>query len=554
MRTRRREKDTMPEGTESQRTMRLGEILIERGIISEAQLANSLSLQRETGARLGMALVQLGYATPDQIADSLAWQEAFGSEAVTELHPDAGVREMLTEEFCRARHVLPVGFNENQALVLAMVNPADIITVEEVSLFTGLDVAPLTATMGSLNRALDTVYPPEGGTEALAGHDTFLPLLQDVLSIAIRQKASHVHFEAEEDQMVVRLRVDGVLHHLTDIRKEIKAGVVSRLKFMGQMDIAQQRLPQEGRGTFPINDHTVDLSICCVPTVFGESITVRVLDDRAQDIALEELGMGERELSTFTTALKRPWGQVLVTGPRGSGRSTTLYAGLERLKDPRIKIYSVEDWVERTVPGILQAQTRPTIGVRSAVMVRSLLASDPDVLMIGEIDDPEVALLAGQAALTGRLVLAGLHTHDAATAITRLLEMGLPPYMVASGLECVVAQRLVRKLCSRCKELVTLTRESMTEEERVFLGRSETSIARAKGCNFCLNTGYSGRVGLFEVLRVTEEIRQLILDHATVDEIRDQARAVGMRTLREDGRLKVLGGLTTIEEVERVTL
>lgn len=543
----------MSEGAESLPTLRLGEILIERGIISQEQLGNSLRLQRETGARLGMALVQLGYATPDQIADSLAWQEAFGSSAVSQLDPDPSVEGLLTEEFCRVRQVLPVGFNESQALIVAMVNPADIVTLEEIGLFTGLEVTPLAATPGGLLKALDSVYPSEDGLEQLAGQDTFLPLLEEILAVAVRRRASHVHFEALEDHMVVRLRVDGVLHHLTDIRKEIKTGVVSHLKIMAQLDIAQQRLPQDGRATFKSDGRTIGLRIVCLPTVFGESLTIRLLDGEAGRISVNELGMGERELSVVMAALLRSKGQIVVAGPSGSGKSTTLLSVLEELRSPRLKICSVADSIERVIPDVLQIQTRRSIGLTSAAITRALLESDPDILALDGVDDPDTAIIAGDAALSGRLVLATLHTEDAASAIVRLLEMGVPAYIVASSLACVLAQRLVRKLCVRCKELVTLTREYMTEKEYAFLGQHEATVARAKGCAFCLNTGYSGRIGLFEVLPISQVMQQLILSGATVREIRDQARSMCVPSLREDGRLKVLAGLTSIEEVEHAT-
>jgi type IV pilus assembly protein PilB len=329
--------------------------------------------------------------------------------------------------------------------------------------------------------------------------------------------------------------------------------VVSRIKIMGDMNIAEKRLPQDGRATFRADNRAVDLRIASIPTVFGENITIRLLDDSMFNITLEDLGMGKHELSHFRTALKRPWGEILITGPTGSGKSTTLYAGLDELNDPRVKIYTVEDPVERRMPGILQTQIRSNIGLTFASMLRSLVRSDPDIIMIGEIRDYETALISTEASLTGHLVLSTLHTNDAPSAITRLMEMGLPAYLIASSLECVVAQRLARQLCSRCKQPVALNPDNMTEEEHDFLGVNEANIARAVGCNRCFKTGYSGRIGLFEVLPITREIRKLILNHSTVDELRDQALALGTKSLREDGRLKVLAGLTTIEEVQRVT-
>jgi type IV pilus assembly protein PilB len=562
------EKDAMSESKERNRTLRLGDILVEQGVVSDVQLSNSLQYQKETGARLGEAIAHLGYAASEQIADALAWQGTYGLSALAELIPNPSAVALLTEKFCRARHVLPVDFHKKRDIVLAMVNPADVLTIDDVRLITGLDVTPVVVTLAALKEALEVVFARRGHLESgsqleaehtgpsdreLAEYETVVSLVEEILATAMRQKASDLHFEPQADSMVVRLRIDGVLHHLTEIREEIKAGVVSRIKIMADMDIAEKRLPQDGRATFRADDRTVDLRIASIPTVFGENVTIRLLDDQMSKITLQELGMGEKELSLFRKALKRPWGEILITGPTGSGKSTTLYAGLEELNDPGRKIYTVEDPVERRIPGILQTQIRSNIGLTFASMLRSLVRSDPDIIMIGEIRDHETALISTEASLTGHLVLSTLHTNDAPTAVTRLMEMGLPAYLIASALECVVAQRLARKLCSKCKEPVTLTPTEMTESERSFLGATEAVIAKAVGCNRCFRTGYSGRIGLFEVLPVTREVRKLILNQATADELRDQAAAMGTKSLRDDGRLKVLAGLTTIEEVERVT-
>jgi type IV pilus assembly protein PilB len=330
-------------------------------------------------------------------------------------------------------------------------------------------------------------------------------------------------------------------------------GVVSRIKILGDMDIAERRLPQDGRATFRSDEQSIDLRIAAIPTVFGENVTIRLLDDRTLALKLEELDMAEDHLELFRKAVKRPWGEILVTGPTGSGKSTTLYAGLAEINDSKVKIYTVEDPVERRMPGVLQSQVRSNIGLTFASLLRSLVRSDPDVIMIGEIRDHETALVATEASLTGHLVLSTLHTNDAPTAIARLVEMGLPAYLVASSLELIVAQRLARRLCPRCRQTVSLTKSTMTIEERNFLRVDEAVLGKAVGCDRCFGTGYSGRIGLFQLLPVTSEIRRLVLNNATTDEMREYADSAGIRSLREDGRLKVLAGLTTIEEVERVT-
>jgi type IV pilus assembly protein PilB len=352
----------------------------------------------------------------------------------------------------------------------------------------------------------------------------------------------------------VRVRTDGVMHPLTEVRANVKQGVISRIKVMADMDIAEKRVPQDGRASLRLDERMIDLRIASIPSVFGEAVTIRILDDQGAPLTLSSLGMDEDDQALFRAAVKKPWGEVLITGPTGSGKSTTLYAGLQEVNSPEIKIFTVEDPVERRMKGIVQSQIHAAIGVTFASMLRSLLRSDPNIIMIGEIRDKETATIAAEASLTGHLVLSTLHTSDAPTAATRLLEMGIPGYLIASTLELVVAQRLARRLCTRCKAEVRLSESDMTAEERAFLGTEATIIARAVGCKHCYNTGYSGRIGLFEVLPITREIRHLILEHATADAVRDQARAAGVGSLREDGLRKVLAGVTTIEEVQRLTI
>ena len=549
------------------RSLRLGDILVEQGIITEAQRGRSLQHQSETGARLGEALAELGFITPPQLNDALAWQSTYGLSAFGELLPSPSASRLLTEKFCRARRVLPVQFDGAKALILAMVDPADVVTIDDVRLITGLEVRPVATTMAAISEALEFVYAVQGrlgadrseqetagpSDQEVAGYDTVVSLVDEIITTAMRRKASDIHFEPQADRTIVRLRVDGILHHLTEIGKEIRQGVVSRIKILGDMDIAEKRLPQDGRATFSSDEGSIDLRIASIPTVFGENVTIRLLDDRILAINLEDLGMGQDELAIFRQTIKRPWGEILVTGPTGSGKSTTLYAGLEELNDPRVKIYTVEDPVERRMPGVLQCQVRPNIGLTFASMLRSLVRSDPDIIMIGEIRDHETALIATEASLTGHLVFSTLHTNDAPTAVARLIEMGIPAYLIASSLELIIAQRLARRLCPRCKETVLLVGPGMTAEERSFLGVDEAEVGKAVGCERCFGTGYSGRIGLFEVLVVSREVRRLILNHATADDIREHAISTGTKSLREDGRLKVLAGLTTIEEVQRVT-
>jgi type IV pilus assembly protein PilB len=555
--------------TELQQSLRLGDILVGQGVMTEAQLARCLRLQSETGARLGEVVTHLGYVSPAQLSDALAWQSMYGLSALAELLPNPNISSMLTEKFCRARLVLPIDLDSDHCLILAMVDPGDVATIDDVRLITGLQVRAVAATKIAISEAWEIVYANRAQLESIdeqletqtgptdreiAEYETVVSLVEKIMITAIRRKATDIHFEPAADRMVVRLRADGMMHPLTEVRNAVKQGVVSRIKVMADMDIAEKRVPQDGRASLRIDDRVVDLRISSIPTVFGEGITVRILDDHGTDLTLESLGMEESEVAVFREAIRRPWGEVLITGPTGSGKSTTLYAGLHELNNPGVKIYTVEDPVERRMAGIVQSQIHSAIGVTFATMLRSLLRSDPNIIMIGEIRDHETALIATEASLTGHLVLSTLHTNDAPTAITRLLEMELPGYLIASTLELVVAQRLARRLCPRCKETVELDAKKMTQEDRSFLGDDATTIARAVGCSICYNTGYSGRIGLFEVLPINRDIRRMILDYATVDAIREQARNTGIRSLRDDGRRKVMAGLTTIEEVQRVTV
>jgi type IV pilus assembly protein PilB len=560
----------MEGNTDLQRSFRLGDILVGQGVLTEVQLARSLAFQNETGARLGEVVTNFGYVTPAQLGEALAWQSAYGLSALAELMPNPNASSVLTENFCRARFVLPLDFDSDRSLLLAMIDPGDVATIDDVRLITGMQVRSVAATRGAISEAWEVVFAnrtrlesgADGGTDVengpsdteVAEYETVVSLVEKILITAVRRKATDIHFEPTAGRMAVRIRTDGVMHPLTEVRANVRQGVVSRIKVMADMDIAERRVPQDGRASIRLDDRSIDLRIASIPSVFGEAVTVRILDDQGGSLTLQSLGMDEDDLGVFRAAVKKPWGEVLITGPTGSGKSTTLYAGLQEISSPEIKVFTVEDPVERRMPGIVQSQIHSAIGVTFASMLRSLLRCDPNIIMIGEIRDKETALIAAEASLTGHLVLSTLHTSDAPTAVTRLLEMGLPGYLIASTLELVVAQRLARRLCARCRAEVKLTRENMTAEERDFLGADATTIARAVGCKHCYNTGYSGRIGLFEVLPMSRDIRHLILEHATADAIRDQARTAGVRSLRQDGLRKVLAGVTTIEEVERLTI
>ena len=549
---------------------RLGMILVQKSNLTESQLGRALSYQSESGARLGEALMKLGYVTDEQLAEALAAQKRLSMVHLGDVLPDPRAVSLLTERFIRVRRVIPVDFDRD-SLVLAMVDPLDVVTLDDVRVITGMDVVPVVAAATGFAETVELVFSNRG---ALAVGDTgeeptphrlardrqyaeetsVVTLVNDILNTALKRRASDIHFEPQLYDMGVRIRVDGVLHTLTNISNDLKGGVLSRLKIIGDMDIAEKRLPQDGRATYRSPDQTVDLRIASIPTAYGENITIRLLDESMFKISMEELGLGDSELVLFRQALSRPHGQILITGPTGSGKSTTLYSALDEINKPNIKIYTVEDPIERKMPGILQSQVKPTIGLTFASALRSLVRGDPDIIMIGEIRDLETAMIATEASLTGHLVLSTLHTNDAPSSISRLAEMGVPPYLIPSALHCVVAQRLARKMCPHCAGHTILRPEEMTPAEKAYLGDGEVTVPLAVGCRRCYKTGYSGRIGIYEVLPVTPDFAGLIVSGAGTDDLRKMARADGMVSLQEDGLRKMLRMQTTLSEIRRVTV
>ena len=541
----------------------------EGGLTGE-QLQTALRYQQETGAKLGEALIRLRMVTEQQVAEAIASQKRLKMVTLEDTYPNPAAMSLLSEKFERVQQVLPFDFDGSR-LLLAMVNPLDVITLDDVQVMTGREVTPRVTTETALNATLDYYYsnrgsldstrPEDGagsvsaGTEKeLAEEQSTISLVNDILDTAAKRRASDVHLEPQQTGMNVRLRVDGVLHHLNEIPLERVGGIVSRVKIMGDIDIAERRLPQDGRATYRTADQSIDLRIATIPTVYGENVTIRLLDESMFKVSLTDLGMSDRDLDIVRTSLMRPHGQLLISGPTGSGKSTTLYSALDELNKPSVKIYTVEDPVERKMPGILQTQVKASIGLTFAAALRSLMRSDPDIIMIGEIRDLDTAIIATEAALTGHLVLSTVHTNDAPTTVTRLAEMGVALYLTASCLDCVIAQRLARRLCPRCKKKVRLIYKNMSAAEREMFGHTDVDISVAVGCRSCFNTGYAGRIGLYEVLPVTKELRRMILDRATADQVRDYGTAEGMTSLKQDGVQKILGHVATIEEVLRVTV
>ena len=551
----------------------LGDVLLDGGHVTAAELASALEEERLQGRSLGRVLVERGALTEAQLVAAQAAQIGLRFVDLSDVVVDSTAVARLSEAVCRRHSVLPIA-HEDGRLVVAMADPANVFAVDDVRLMTGLDVKAVVATRPDLLAALDRHHRGDAqmdelnlamsipdqrvevaGAAAVVEDAPIVKFVNLLISQAISDRASDIHIEPTEKDLRVRFRIDGVLHEVMRSPRTITAGVTSRLKIMADIDIAERRIPQDGRLSVPSGGGTVDLRVATLPTVWGEKIVMRVLDNTTASLELADLGFGEANAAVFARSYVKPHGMILVTGPTGSGKSTTLYATLNVVSRPEINVITVEDPVEYRLPGINQVQANPKAGLTFAAALRSILRSDPDVVLLGEIRDRETAHIAVEAALTGHLVLSTLHTNDAPSAIVRLTEMGIEPFLVGSALECVLAQRLARRLCPKCKQAYVPTRESLAEL-RVPLPPDEPvpSLHRPVGCSACSQTGYKGRIALHEVMAVTEDVERLAVERASALTIGRTAREQGMTTLREDGIAKAWAGHTSLAEVLRVAL
>ena len=481
--------------------------------------------------------------------------------------------QQVPASLCRRHNVIPYEERGN-SLVLAMVDPANIFAIDDVGSVTGRRIIPVATSEASMQYAQARYLRSDDELEALQSEladehavveaqveveDAAGPIIKFVnllIEQAIHDRASDIHIEPGARDVKVRFRIDGVLKEMQVADASLKNGIVSRLKIMSDIDIAERRKPQDGRMSVVHHGRTVDLRVATLPTVWGEKVVLRILDHSATELKLSDLAMSEINANRFREAIARPHGMMLVTGPTGSGKSTTLYTAVSHVSSPQINVITVEDPVEFRLAGISQVQINARAGLTFASALRSILRSDPDVVLVGEIRDQETAVISVEASLTGHLVLSTMHTNDAPSAMTRLTEIGVEPFLVGTAVTCVVAQRLARRLCSRCKEEYTEDLERLRVVN--VPGADEMTVSppmfRAKGCSFCAHTGYSGRIALHEVMPVSEQIEALVVAHASASEIREVAKSQGMVPLRDDGLLKVLQGLTTIEEVLRVAV
>lgn len=545
--------------------------LVDAGIVTEAQVDEALEIQKTSKALIGSILTQLGYCTEEDIARIMAQKTGYRFVSIDEIGVNVAAANLITPETALRNNVLPL-YQEDKTLYVAMKNPNDIITIDNLHLMTGLEICPLVVSdmelaaaienFANMNSAVDSYDDDdlpdaaEESEELSLDDKPAVQLVNQIINNAIKSGASDVHVEALEKVMRVRFRIDGVLQEVLQNPIKIFPSVVSRVKVLGGMDIAEKRIPQDGRATVRYEDKTLDVRIATMPTVYGEKVVMRLLERNKGNVSIKDIHFSERQFPRFDKAIHMPYGFVLVTGPTGSGKSTTLYATLAEISTLEKNVITLEDPVERRMAGINQVQMNNRAGMTFAAALRSVLRSDPDIVMVGEIRDGETAKIAVEAALTGHMVLSTLHTNDAAGAVTRLEEMGVEPFLTASSLVGVLAQRLVRKLCPKCKEEIKMTREELLKILPDFpvdqYPDESFKIYKPKGCLTCNNTGYKGREAVFEFLTVTEEMKKLILDRANGADIKALAISQGMHTLKDEGIYKVMHGITSIEELLRV--
>jgi type IV pilus assembly protein PilB len=545
---------------------RLGALLVADGLVSQHQIEAALACQQTERKRLGEVLVREGVVSEEDLVEALAAQLRLEVADLDQVYFSPETLGLLPRDFMINRRVLPLELQDDGTLVLAMTDPLDIVAIDEVRLRTKRNVRAVICTESAFDEACATFFNTRGQLrelsdedeslivdEAALAHDaSVIEVVDALISDAVSMKASDIHVEPHAEALHVRCRIDGVLHKLREFPVEVQAGIVSRIKIMGNMDIAERRMPQDGRTSFETSDgKAVDLRLASVPTLYGENISIRILEVSPLLPTLDSLGLSGPSLERFTAAVGHTEGGVLICGPTGCGKSTTLYTTLELIKSPERKTYTVEDPIERRLEGVMQSEVKTAIGLDFAGLLRTLLRSDPDIMMVGEIRDTETAHMAAEAAITGHLVLSTLHTRYAASAVHRLVEMGLPRYLVSAAFTCVVSQRLVRRLCPHCRKQKTVRASAW---EKLNLGeapRRQFKVYEAVGCTRCFGTGYLGRIGLFEVLSLDEEMGDMIEQGAPVRELREAARARGVESVRADGVSKVLAGETSIAELVR---
>ncbi len=548
----------------------IGDVLIELGFATRELVDMAIETARASGRRTGRVLIEQGVITEDQLARGIAERYGLDHLDLSVYHVDMAASNLIDSAAAKRYEAVPVAFVDERTLLVAMADPANVLVADDLAMLTRYEVRPAVASAedimaviarldrfgDSVREAVEEAAPSEDDSEVVelresADDAPVVKLLNSIVAQAVERGASDIHFEPDGRDLRVRFRIDGVLSVSTVVPRRMVAGIVSRAKIMAELDISEKRIPQDGRVGLTVEGRQIDVRVVTLPSVHGESIVMRILDKASVNLDLDRLGMQTEERDRFARAFSQAYGAVLVTGPTGSGKSTTLYTALTMLNTPEKNIITIEDPVEYQIAGITQVQVNPRAGLTFATGLRSMMRADPDVIMVGEIRDGETAQIAVESALTGHLVLSTLHTNDAPTAITRLIEMGIEPFLVASAIDCVVAQRLARKLCSSCKKPTVVPAKVLRESG--WKVDADLDAFEPAGCSRCNGMGYRGRVGLYEVMNVTEEIRRLILARAPADDIEAVALREGMRRLRDDGLEKVKSGTTTMSEVARVS-
>jgi type IV pilus assembly protein PilB len=567
---------------------KLGELLVRNGRINQAQLNEALGLQKDQGGRVGTNLVKLGYLTEKQLVDSLAQHFKVPAVDIAGMDIDEAVLKIIPADLARKYTILPVS-KTGATVTVAMIDPTNVFAMDDVKFMTGYRVEPVVASETGIRTAIDRYY---GSTHAIElkkvmedlteesqsdlevleeEEDLDLATLEEeseqapvvklvnlVLTDAIKRGASDIHIEPYEKEYRVRYRIDGILYEMMHPPLKLKEAITSRAKIMARLDIAEKRLPQDGRIKIKTKisgkSKDLDYRVSVLPTLFGEKIVMRLLDKDKLMLDMTKLGFEAESLRKFETAILKPYGMVLVTGPTGSGKTNTLYSALQRINTPEVNIMTAEDPVEFNLSGINQVQTREQIGLNFAAALRSFLRQDPNIILVGEIRDFETAEVAIKAAMTGHLVLSTLHTNDAPSSISRLMNMGIEPFLVATSVHLIVAQRLVRRICTFCKEPLDIPPAALVQTGFAEHESRTMKLFRGRGCERCSNTGYKGRVGLYEVLEIDDELREMILSGASAFELRQKAITNGMMTLRMSGLQKIRDGMTSIEEVVRETV
>ncbi len=555
----------------------LGEILVSKGIITKEQLEEAIKIGKRTNTRVGNVLVNLGYATEKDIAQALAEQYRIPSIILSETIIEPDVVKLVPESIARRYKLIPVSV-EDRTLRVAMLDPLNVLAMDELKRITGYNILPMVSTETEIMNAIDQYYGMEASIddmvkkiqsselpllrgeeeapeklEKIAGETSVVQLVNLIISRAVLENASDLHIEPDEDTLRVRMRIDGILHETANLPVNLHPAVISRLKILGDMNIAEKRVPQDGRFLMKVGNRDIDIRLSTLPTIFGEKAVMRLLDKGKIIFKLGGLTPISESLDILRKVLRRPYGMILLTGPTGSGKTTTAYTLVSLLNNREKNIVTVEDPVEYHMKMVNQVQVNPKAGMTFATALRHILRQDPDIIMIGEVRDRETAEISIHAALTGHIVISTLHTNDAVGTITRLLDMGIEPYLVSSSITCIVGQRLVRRICSNCKTPYGAD-PSILRELGVDVKEGEkVTFYRGRGCSSCKGTGYKGRIGIFEVLIPDDEIRSLILKKEDSSTITEAAKKKGFKPLRVQGIKAVIGGYTTVEEVLQAT-